>query len=335
VPLSEIVTVESRLGFSSLRRENGQRMVTVSGEVGEDDAAAAAELTRLLETSILPGIAEAFGVDYEFGGLTAQERDFLGEALWGFVLCLVGIYLVLAWAFESWIRPVVVIAVIPFGMIGTIWGHWQWGLAMNLFTVVGVIGMSGIIINNAILLISTADGYGLRRATVPAVIASAGDRLRPIMLTTLTTVLGLGPLMFERSQQALFLKPTVITLVYGLGIGAVLVLLLVPALLVVQRDITLILHGWSRSLRVRRGRAPGLRPVALLASLAALAWLAATLAPWLSGTPGPAAWLAGALPWLGSGGALMAALFAGLALVLALGLAAGARVTRRPSLPAE
>src|SRR5690606_28189065 len=191
----------------------------------------------------------------------------------------------------------VVMAVMPLGLIGTIWGHWHWDLALNIFSIVGLIGLSGIIINNAILIVVTADGYGLRRATVPSAVAAAGDRLRPILITTLTTVFGLGPLVFERSQQALFLKPTVVTLVYGLGIGAILVLVLVPALLVAQRDFVMLLRGLRRGLRTRHG----LGAVVRWASIAALGWLVATLTPWLKGGAGPAGWLMGLLPGLTPG----------------------------------
>ncbi len=322
VPLTEIVTVESRFGFSSLRRENGLKVVTVTGGVSEDDPAAAAALTAELESTILPRIAERHGVTAASGGLVQQERDFLSDALTGFALCLAGIYLVLAWVFESWARPMVVMAIIPLGLIGTIWGHAQWDLPLSMFTVVGLIGMTGIIINNAIVLIATIDGHGVRRAVVPSVIAAAGDRLRPILLTSLTTVLGLAPLVFERSQQALFLKPTVITLVYGLGIGSVLTLLLVPALVVVQRDIAVRFRAWRRALS-RRGRAPGLATSIRLASVAAFGWLVAVMGPWLfagAGT-GPAGWLGAMLPGLGDGAAALLALVLGLAVLMAVTLA--------------
>ncbi|WP_111430772.1 efflux RND transporter permease subunit [Rhodobacteraceae bacterium DSL-40] len=327
VPLEDIVSVRSQLGFSSLRRENGQRVVEVTGDIDDSDPAAAAELVRRIDGEILPRIAERFGVEYHFGGLAEQERSFLSEAMVGFALCLVGIYLTLAWIFESWVRPLVVVAIIPFGVIGTIWGHWQWGLALSVFTVVGLIGMTGIIINNAIVLVATLDAHGARRATVPAVVAAAGDRLRPILLTTLTTVLGLAPLLFERSSQALFLKPTVITLVYGLGIGGALVLILVPALVVIERDIALSLHALRRALRVgQRGKrfARALR----LAALAGLGWLALTLGPHLFGGRGLGDLLAGELPWLGSGAGALALLVAGF--VLAIGLFALFAARGRP-----
>jgi multidrug efflux pump subunit AcrB len=334
VPLSEIVTVESRPGFASLERRNGRRIVEVTGDVSDDAPAAAAELTRELETVILPGIAERFELEYAFGGLAEQEDRFLSEALTGFLLCLFGIYLALAWVFESWLRPLVVMAVIPFGVIGTVWGHWHWDLAMSLFTVVGLIGMTGIVVNNAIVLISMVDEYAVRHATVPAVVLAAGDRLRPILLTSMTTVLGLGPLLLERSQQALFLKPTVITLVYGLGINAFVVLLVVPALIVAQRDAALALRGWSRALRGRRGAAR-LSGTVRVASLLAVLWLGAALGPWLvTGAPaGPAAWVAALAPGLPPGWAAVAALTAGLAVIL--GLAPAIAGLRRRRVPAE
>jgi multidrug efflux pump subunit AcrB len=310
VSLADVVTAEARAGFSSVRRENGVQVVTVSGAIAEDDPAAAVQVMEELRTRILPAIAEAHAVDWHLAGLAEQERDFLSDALVGFVLCLIGIYLTLAWVFASWTRPLVVMAVIPFGLVGTFYGHWSWGLPMSIFTVVGVIGMTGIIINNAILLVAAIDGHAARRALVPSIVDAACDRLRPIILTSLTTVIGLAPLLYEGSQQALFLKPTVITLVYGLGIGVVLVLLIVPALVAVQRDVAMAGASMRRGLAVG---VPGLRA----AGLAGVAWLALTVGPvaFGAGPVGPVAWLAQAMP------AGLAAL-----LVLAGGLGATAGV---------
>jgi multidrug efflux pump subunit AcrB len=323
VPLSEIVTVEARPGFSTVRREDGLQVVTVSGTVSEDDPAAAAALMAELEGAILAAISARLGVDYVLAGLAQQERDFLSDALVGFALCLAGIYLTLAWIFGSWLRPLVVMSIIPFGLVGTLWGHYRWGLPLSMFSVVGLIGMTGIIINNSIVLITTIDAHAARRGLVPAVIEGACDRLRPILLTSLTTVLGLAPLLFEASRQALFLKPTVITLVYGLGMGAILVLLVVPALVVVQRDIGRAVAAWRRS--AAGGRMPA-GPARLMrgASLAALALLAVTVGPWAVARQlvGPAAWIAGATG-LSGGAAALAALALGLAVLSAAVLSAG------------
>ena len=274
VPLADIVTVESRSGFSTVRRENGIRVVSVTGDLSEDDPARAEEVSIQIREVILPTLQEDFGISTHMSGLAEDERNFLSDALTGLILCLAGIYLTLAWVFSSWSRPMVVMAIIPFGLVGTIWGHYVWDVPLSMFSVVGLIGMVGIIINDSIVLVTTVDEYAEERGLFPAIIDGASDRLRPVMLTTLTTVLGLAPLLFETSRQAQFLKPTVITLVYGLGFGLALVLLVVPALLAIGHDIGRTVRA---SRRAAGGRAPGMRLAmgAVWASVAA--WFAATL----------------------------------------------------------
>ncbi len=288
LPLSDIVSVTARAGFSTVRRENGLRTVSVTGDISEDDPARAAAIQAELAETILPDIEERFGTATAMAGLAEQENAFLSDALTGLVLSLTGIYLALAWIFASWTRPVVVLAIIPFGLVGAIWGHYIWGVPLSMFSVVGLIGMAGIIINDSIVLVSTIDEKAKERGLVPAILDGTADRLRPVLLTTLTTVFGLAPLLYEKSQQAQFLKPTVITLVYGLGFGMVLVLLVVPALLAAQQD----LGQATRSLRrAFRRRIPGLAPGLALLGVALAALFAVTLAPVLlgNGLPGPVA----------------------------------------------
>ena len=319
VQLSQIVTAERGLGFSTVRRENGRRVVSVQGDIDQQDATRAAAIMAELRGDILPAIASRHGVEWRLGGLAEQEREFLSDAALGFALCLVGIYLTLTWIFASWTRPLIVMSVIPFGLIGVIWGHWAWGVPMSIFTVVGLIGMSGIIINDSIVLVTTIDEHARARALLPAIVEAACDRLRPVLLTTLTTVLGLAPLLYESSEQAQFLKPTVITLAYGLGVGMVLVLLVVPALVAAQQDLGRIRQSTLRAARRFRrlpGRARG--ALALAAGGSAMV-LAATLGRH---------WAAGAT---GGGMAAAAAMLAGLAVVnlTAWALAAAPRRRRR------
>jgi multidrug efflux pump subunit AcrB len=274
VPLADLVSVEQRTGFSTVRRENGIRLINVTGDISEDDPARASEISEALETEILPRIASERQVEWRLAGLSEQENEFLADARLGLILTLTGIYLVLAWVFASWTRPMVVMAIIPFGLIGTIYGHNAWDVPLSMFTVVGLLGMTGIIINDSIVLVTTIDEHAQDRGLVPAIIDGAVDRLRPVFLTTATTVLGLMPLLFERSQQAQFLKPTVITLVYGLGFGIVLVLLVVPALIAMQQDVA----RQTRALRrILRAPVPAVRNSVALGGLAILAWLGLTL----------------------------------------------------------
>lgn len=254
VPLADIVTVTRTTGFASVLRENGLRVVTVSGDLAEDDPARASEVQAALRGEIVPGVERDFGVQARFSGQAEQEREFLGGAQVAVMLGLVGIYLCLAWIFASWSRPVVVMSVIPFGLVGAIFGHWVWDVPMSMFSIVGMIGMAGIIVNDSIVLVSTIDEYSEKRGLIPAVVDAVSDRLRPVLLTTLTTVLGLAPLLFERSSQAEFLKPTVVTLVFGLGFGMFLVLLVVPAITVVQADVSRRFRAARRGLRAARLR---------------------------------------------------------------------------------
>ncbi|MGR3479192.1 efflux RND transporter permease subunit [Salipiger marinus] len=284
VQLSDIVRVEQRSGFSTVRREDGLRLVSVSGELSGDDAERAAEVMQALTDEILPEIAATRQVAYHMAGMSEQERAFLSDATTGLILVLLGIYLTLAWVFASWTRPLVVMSVIPFGLVGAIWGHALWEVPLSMFTVVGLLGMTGIIINDSIVLVTQIDEYAPDRGIFQAIVDGAADRLRPVFLTTATTVLGLAPLLYERSSDAQFLKPTVITLVYGLGFGMVLVLLVVPALIAVQHDIGRRIAALRRGLRFR------LSWVRL-----ALLGLTGLVLVWLGATMGHVA-VAGALP---------------------------------------
>ncbi|MDO5612734.1 MAG: efflux RND transporter permease subunit [Paracoccus sp. (in: a-proteobacteria)] len=274
VPLGDIVTVSTRAGFSTIRRENGQRMILVTGDIAGDDPGAAAALTQRIDSEIMPEIALAYGVDFRMTGLAEQEEEFLDDALLGFAMAMLGIYVVLAWIFASWSRPLIVMSVIPFGLIGAVWGHYLWSLPMTMFSVVGLVGMSGIIINDSIVLISAIDEKAATRGLRPAVISAVAERFRPVMLTTATTVLGLAPLLYERSSQALFLKPTVVSLAYGLGFGMIVVLLIVPAVLAVGNDIGRVRRAFRRGWR----SAELSRPLRVGAGVAALGF-AATILP--------------------------------------------------------
>ncbi len=300
VPLADVVSVTRQEGFSSVRRENGLRVVTVTGDLSGDDPARATAITDGLRADILPALEAEFGVAITLTGLAEQERDFLADAATGFVLCLLGIYLVLAWIFSSWTRPVVVMAIIPFGLIGTIWGHWIWEVPLSMFSVVGMLGMTGIIINDSIVLVGTIDEHARTRGLFPAIVDGACDRLRPVLLTTLTTVLGLAPLLYESSQQAQFLKPTVVTLVYGLGVGMVLVLLVVPALMAMQADVGDRVRAFRRVLGRRTG---GMGRAVGAAGFAIALWFGVTLG-WAAATGAPL------VPLPGAGSAATFAVFA-------------------------
>ena len=278
VPLVDIVTVDRTVGFAEILRENGLRLTSVTGVIPEDDPKRAEEIVNLLESDILPNIAKDFGVEFRLSGLAEQEKEFFSDAIVGYMLCLLGIYLALTWIFSSWMRPMVVMSVIPFGAIGMIFGHWVMEVPLSMFSIVGMIGMSGIIINDSIVLVTTIDEYSERRGLVPGIVDACCDRFRPVLLTTLTTVLGLAPLLFEESAAAQFLKPTIITLSFGLGFGMFLVLLIVPSMVMMQKDFGRIFASLRRGLF--GGRVPYKAQTALIsATIGVFAILGLTLVP--------------------------------------------------------
>ncbi|MCT4579344.1 efflux RND transporter permease subunit [Donghicola sp.] len=303
VPLSDIVSVTRRDGFSTVRRENGIRLISITGDVSEDDPARAAEIQSIMEQDILPQIASEYQVEFRIAGLSEQEDEFLSDARTGLILVLLTIYLILAWVFASWSRPLVVMSVIPFGLVGAIWGHFIWDVPLSMFTVVGLLGMTGIVINDSIVLVTTIDEYAKERGIIPSIIDGATDRFRPVLLTTLTTVLGLAPLLYETSADAQFLKPTVITLAYGLGFGMFLVLLVVPALIAIQTDIGRLM-GAARTAS-KASRAPVVQRGTQLTALAIFLWGALTIG-WVAVTGAALPQVAAVLPMVQSmGGAFV------------------------------
>jgi multidrug efflux pump subunit AcrB len=147
------------------------------------------------------------------------------------------IYVILAWVFASYGWPLVVMSAIPFGLVGAVVGHWVMGLDLTLLSMFGLFGLSGIVVNDSIILVTFYKhlrGQGM--AEREAIIEAACQRLRAVLLTSLTTIGGLAPLLFETSLQAQFLIPMAVTISFGLMFSTVLVLLVVPAILSVHES---------------------------------------------------------------------------------------------------
>jgi len=178
-----------------------------------------------------------YNLTYSFGGRAKDQAETMGGLLAGTGIAISLIYLILAFVFSSYSRPLVIMSVIPFGLIGTTFGHLIQGFDLTFLSLIGLLGLSGILVNNSIILISrieerVADGEDERNAVVNGIV----DRFRAVTLTSVTTVLGLAPLLFETSIQAQFLLPMVITMAWGLAFATLIVLILVPAVLGMQGD---------------------------------------------------------------------------------------------------
>lgn len=231
VPLASVASWESRRGFEALRHAQGRLAVEVSAAV-DSHVSNANVVQAELERDTLPRLAQKYGFEFSFEGRSADQRETLADMKSGLVLGLGLIYLVLVWSFSSWSWPLVVMSAIPLGLAGAIFGHWLLGIDLTILSMFGLFGLAGIVVNNSIILVSLFKelqhkGAGLQEALVGA---SCG-RLRAVLLTSLTTVGGLTPLLFERSLQAQFLIPMAASIAFGLGFSVLLVLFFVPALL--------------------------------------------------------------------------------------------------------
>ena len=237
VPLASVVDLETRRGFEALRHAEAELAVHVQGEVDRDVTNANRVLASLRE-DVLPQLERDYGIQFEYVGRAEDQAETLADMQRGLIAGLALIYLVLAAVFASWAWPVVVMAAIPFGVVGALVGHWLLGIDLTVLSLFGLFGLSGIVVNNSIILVSfyndlRKEGMGVQEALVGA----SCRRLRPMLLTSLTTIAGLTPLLFEDSLQAQFLIPMAVSITFGLAFATALVLVLVPAMLSLERGL--------------------------------------------------------------------------------------------------
>ena len=237
VPLTEIVDFRNKAGFASIRREDGLRTTSVTAEVDEG-VNTSDQIIQAMQLEGLQDLARKHGVQVEFRGKAEEQQRTLGDMKLGALIATIAIYMILAGIFSSYTRPIFVMAVIPFGIVGAILGHLILGFDVSVLSLVAILGLSGIVVNDSIILVrAIEDRLRAGEPLIDAVIGGSRDRLRAVILTSVTTMFGLLPLLFETSLQAQFLKPMAVTIVFGLLGSTVIVLVLVPILLVIQADI--------------------------------------------------------------------------------------------------
>lgn len=231
VPLTQVMNLDHRQGFQALRHADSRLAVEVTS--GLNTAVATTDdILQSLQAGPLPDIASRYGIRYSFEGRSADQRETMADMKTGLMIGLALMYVVLAWVFASWSLPLIVMAIIPFALVGALIGHWLMGLQLTILSLFGLFGLSGIVVNNAIILVTFYNqqrqkGLGITEALEEATV----QRVRAVLLTSLTTIGGLLPLMFETSLQAQFLIPMATSIAFGLGLSTLLVLLVIPALL--------------------------------------------------------------------------------------------------------
>ncbi|MDH3438333.1 MAG: efflux RND transporter permease subunit, partial [Betaproteobacteria bacterium] len=237
VPLHELAEVTSGTSPATITRVGGRRVTTVLAEVDPAVITGQSVNTRLV-SDVLPELQKEIpGLTYRMGGEQREQGLTLPSLARNFVLAMFAMYAVLALAFRSYVQPIIVLAAVPFGLVGAAVGHLLLGLSLGLTSLFGIIGLAGIIVNGSLVLIDfTNEERRKGKGPQDAIVDAAKGRFRPILLTAITTFLGIFPLIIERSIQAQFLIPLAVSIGVGVLMGTVLLMLLTPALAMAVED---------------------------------------------------------------------------------------------------
>ena len=238
VLLNEVVDIREKKGFSRITREDGRRVVAVTAET-DKAITNNNNVLEALERDGLNAIAAKYGLKADFAGRAEEQKTTLDDMKTGTLIGFSAIYVILAWVFASYTRPFVVMSIIPLGFVGAVIGHILLGYDLTVLSLIALVGLSGIVVNDSIILVRTIDErISNGEPTIEAIKNGACDRLRAVILTSATTIGGLTPLLFETSLQARFIIPMAVTIIFGLVVTTLLVLLVAPAIIAIQADLS-------------------------------------------------------------------------------------------------
>lgn len=238
IPILQAAEISEGLGFAEINRTDRKRVINVSASVDAAQASAQ-EIIADLKQDVLPQlVADYPGLTWDMEGEEKERKESIGSMMEGFPLALIAIFTLLAIPFRSYSQPLLIMAAIPFGMIGAVLGHIIMGYNLSMLSLFGLVALSGVVVNDSLLLIDKANrNRKAKMALKDSIISAATRRFRPIILTSFTTFFGLMPMILETSVQAKFLIPMAISLGFGILFGTGIILLLIPALYMILEDI--------------------------------------------------------------------------------------------------
>lgn len=244
IPFRQVADIELAKGYSSIIRVDGQRSVRVTGMVNKemiDPNEIVSEITK----EVIPEMLQRYpNVKFQLQGNSKEQGEALWSLLQGLILALVVIFALMAIPLKSYSQPLIIMSVIPFGVVGAIVGHVLLGQAVSVLSILGIIALAGVVVNDSLIMVdfvnrARREGYSL----IDSVVSSGTQRFRAIVLTSLTTFMGLLPILFERSLQAQFIIPMATSLAFGILFATVITLVLVPALYLILADIKTVFKG--------------------------------------------------------------------------------------------
>ncbi|MEE9255758.1 MAG: efflux RND transporter permease subunit, partial [bacterium] len=243
IPFYEVADVRISRGEAEIKRIDRKRVITVTADVDEA-IANPGEVIASLKKSYFPGLAKRIpGLHLRFEGHAKETRESVGSLMRGFMFAGAVIFLILATLFRSYFQPLVVMSAIPFGFVGAVWGHIIMGYDMSIMSMMGVVALSGVVVNDSLVLLDFVNRLVRRGRKIEEALLRAGaSRLRPIVLTSLTTIAGLGPMLLERSFQAQFLIPMAVSVCFGLLFATIITLVLVPVISLIGNDMARLGH---------------------------------------------------------------------------------------------
>ena len=244
VPFQSVAEIYYGKGYSRITRLNRERTVTVSANI-DPERIEPQEIIRSMRSDFIPDlVARHPGINYGLEGASEEQNKFLVNLGIAFIVALFLIYALIAIPLHSYTQPLIIMSVIPFGMIGAVFGHVLMGMSLSMFSMFGLVALAGVVVNDSLIMIdfinkSRIEGTPLRQA----VVESGTARFRAIILTSFTTAAGLMPILFETSSQAQFVIPTAVSISFGIVFATIITLFLIPALYVLQEDAY---RGWLR-----------------------------------------------------------------------------------------
>ena len=260
VPFGQVARVEAARGLTSIARVDGNRTVAVTASV-DPRVSSASEIVADLRARILPDVLADFpGVHYSFEGGQAEQQNTTDALATGFVLALIAIFGLLAIPLRSYIQPVIVMGAIPFAFVGALGGHVLLGIALSFTSVFGLVALTGVVVNDSLLMVDFINRARVQPsgASLAQAIREAGSRrFRPILLTSLTTFVGLGPMMLDRSLQASLFVPMAASLAFGVLFATLVTLFLVPTSYLILDDLQRLPGRLSAPFARGAGRASG------------------------------------------------------------------------------
>jgi multidrug efflux pump subunit AcrB len=242
VPFSSVASATLARGYTTIRRVDGRRVVTVTGDV-DRTIATPESIISAIQQDVLPDIQSRYpGITFGLSGEAEERSESMGALLSSATLALLVIYALLAIPLQSYLQPLIIMSVIPFGIVGAIMGHFLLGMDLVFFSLLGIVALSGVVVNSSLVLVDHINKQRLLDTDLQSVVGHAGSvRFRPIVLTSITTFVGLVPMMADNTISTSLFKPMAVSLGFGVLFGTLITLFLVPCLIVVLNDFSKLL----------------------------------------------------------------------------------------------